>query len=128
DPFNDGAIFEPVSSTWKTLPAATDGVTTATMRYGHVAVWTGTQMIIQGGEDINNNFLTDGWKYTPSAYNPPTDYGETGTWKQIAAGGGTVMTLGGPPAAVWTGSKMIVWTAGGGSIYTPGSDSWSTVT
>jgi hypothetical protein len=84
-------------------------------RSDHTAIWTGTEMIIWGGSDLN----------TGGRYNPATD-----SWQ-------TTSTTGAPTArsshtAVWTGSEMIVW--GGrdadgnylntGASYNPVTDSW----
>jgi hypothetical protein len=66
-------------------------------RYFHTAVWTGSEMIIWGGNGISDDFLRTGGRY-----NPATD-----TW--------TATTTANAPdgrynhTAVWTGSEMIVW-------------------
>jgi N-acetylneuraminic acid mutarotase len=93
-------------------------------RYLHTAVWTGTEMIVWGGE--NTALILD----RGGRYNPGTD-----TWI-------TVSTINGPSprtghTAVWTGSEMIVW--GGhlspddtfyddtktGARYNPATESWT---
>jgi len=89
-----------------------------TARYDHTTVWTGTEMIVWGGRNAGNNFITGG------KYNPSTDnWAATSTSNAPAARFGT--------AAVWTGSDMIVW--GGtnmleqfntGGRYNPGTDNW----
>ena len=90
-------------------------------RRDHTAVWTGTEMIIWGGES-STGIKTD----TGGRYDPITD-----TW--------TPMTTTGAPSerrdhtAVWTGTEMIVW--GGwdtffinnGGRYNPDTDTWTTV-
>ncbi|CAE7028768.1 nanM [Symbiodinium natans] len=40
-------FYDPVGDTWATLTPATSNV--PTLRLGHEAVWTGTEMIVQGG-------------------------------------------------------------------------------
>ncbi len=84
-------------------------------RYEHTAVWTGSEMIVWGGQDSSGVFNTGG------RYNPATD-----TW--------TATSLTGAPSArsqhtaVWTGTEMIVWGGGGtdtGGRYNPASNSWS---
>lgn len=86
----------------------------------HVAVWTGTEMIIWGGRDFLTKFNTGG-RYLPS----------TNTW----AAGGT-STIGAPTerawhTAVWTGTEMIVWGGydGGflntGGRYNPSTNTWA---
>lgn len=83
-------------------------------RTGHAAVWTGTQMIVWGGE------VGDGARYDPL----------TDGWSPISNIGAPESRTG--HLAVWTGSRMIVW--GGvrpgaflnsGAIYDPVADSWS---
>jgi N-acetylneuraminic acid mutarotase len=95
-------------------------VGTASARYAHTSVWTGTEMIVWGGTD---NIPTN----TGGRYSPSTD-----TW----AAGGTSYTNA-PSArdyhtAVWTGAEMIVW--GGidtvgylntGGRYNPSADTWA---
>jgi N-acetylneuraminic acid mutarotase len=88
-------------------------------RAGHTAVWTGSEMIVWGGYDLNHSFNTGG------RYNPSTD-----TWTATS-------TINAPSArsghtAVWTGSEMVIW--GGtngvaffntGGRYNPSADSWT---
>ncbi len=83
-------------------------------RYQHLAVWTGSHMIMWGGQ------VPGGGKYDPA----------TDTWSPISR-------VNEPPVnsqystAVWTGTRMIVW--GGavagltntGSRYDPIADAWS---
>ena len=93
-------------------------------RYGHVAVWTGAEMVVWGGFD-GRDVLGDGALYVPA----------TDTWWPIA-------TAGAPSArwfasAVWTGLDVVVWggaasSAGGvpalgGGRYRVGNDVWSAV-
>ncbi len=60
--FADGKRFDPVTNTWlKSLPTA--GAPSARMR--HRAVWTGTQMVVWGGEDGGGPLDTGG------VYQPP---------------------------------------------------------
>jgi N-acetylneuraminic acid mutarotase len=81
-------------------------------RSDHKAVWTGTEMIVWGGND------GDGLLSTGGRYNPSTDsWAATSTANAPTAAG----------TAVWTGSEMIIW--GGdylntGGRYNPGTDTW----
>jgi len=80
---------------------------TPTARQFHTAVWTGSEMIIWGGENSAGNALNTGGRYNPS----------TDSWTATS-------TTNAPGAryyhtAVWTGSEMIVW---GGTFNYPGSD------
>ena len=90
-------------------------------RWGHVAVWTGTLMLVWGG-DAAALYSNEG-----SRYDPATD-----TWSLIS----TVDAPGGRlgHTAVWTGADMIVWggyndfgSLGDGGRYNPATDTWSTV-
>src|SRR5205814_1820421 len=88
-------------------------------RSQHTAVWTGSEMIIWGGEGGAPALNTGG------RYNPSTD-----TWTD------TSLTNAPPQGlvfhtAVWTGTEMIVW--GGqdtletntGGRYNPSTNSWT---
>src|SRR5690606_467733 len=66
-------------------------------RYSHSAIWTGTEMIVWGGDDVNFDAVNSG-----GHYNPQTD-----AWVATE-------TNNAPPASyehtvVWTGNAMIVW-------------------
>jgi N-acetylneuraminic acid mutarotase len=105
-----------VEDTWTptNLMGAPDG------RVLHTAVWTGSEMIVWGGD---NCFLSCDVN-TGGRYNPSTD-SWTATGTTNAPDGRHYHT------AVWTGTEMIVW--GGwaftfyntGGKYNPVSDSWT---
>jgi N-acetylneuraminic acid mutarotase len=89
-------------------------------RYHHTAVWTGSEMIVWGGEGINSPFFLN----TGGRYNPGTN-NWTATSTTNVPSGRYLHT------AVWTGGEMIVW--GGydgnsyvntGGRYNPTADSW----
>lgn len=93
---------------WEAL--STTGAPTA--RLGHTAVWTGTEMIVWGGEPAT---LAGG------RYDPATD-----TWRPLSVVGAPAPRR--DHTAVWTGAAMIVWggTAGAnGGRYDPASDTWA---
>jgi len=104
------------NDTW----AATSTVNAPDPRESHTAVWTGSEMIIWGGEGANSTLLNTGGRY-----NPATD-----SWT-------TTSTANTPTArtrhtAVWTGSEMIVWGGNSsttelntGGRYNPTDDSWT---
>jgi N-acetylneuraminic acid mutarotase len=86
-------------------------------RYLHVAVWTGTEMLVWGGQYLTNGssavLLTTGARYNPTR----------NTW--------TPMTTNGAPrstpytTAVWNGQEMLVFTGQGpGGRYNPATDHW----
>ena len=114
-----------------TLPKTFDGATcnentwTATAappeaRDSHTAVWTGSEMIIWGGE-ANNSIVNSGGRYDPA----------TDTWTFTNTFGAPTARAG--HTAVWTGIEMVVW--GGrnenfslvntGGKYNPGTNSWT---
>ena len=79
-------------------------------RFGHTAVWTGSEMIVWGGALLN----------TGGRYNPSTD-----TW--TATSRTNAPTARSFHTTVWTGNEMIVW---GGLLSTggrdnPGTDTWT---
>ncbi len=90
-------------------------------RYGHTAVWTGTEMIIWGGANNDGTARADGGRYNP----------RTGAWTSIS-------TVNAPTArfdhtAISTGTDMAIWggRTGGfnflaeGWFYNPALDLWS---
>jgi hypothetical protein len=79
-----------LADTWTAMSVQPAG------RSHHIAVWTGSEMIVWGGYDGLQPLRTG------ARYNPSTD-----TWT-------TISTIGVPTeryyhTAVWTGSEMIVW-------------------
>ena len=118
--FNDGARYNPTTDGWTSVN--TQGAPTA--RSQCVAVWTGEEMILWGGETEGGLPLSDG-----AAYNPATD-----EWRPISNGSGLAPRM--EPTVVWTGSEMIVfggvdatqpgWLSfGDGARYNPFTDSWT---
>jgi len=120
DSVGDGASYDPAHGTWSVI--ATTNAPAA--RREHTAIWTGTEMIVWGGDAITQDTpLTDGGRYDPI----------TDTWKPLP-------TQGAPGArfahsAVWTGHVMIVW--GGavssvdslddGATFDPATNAWAAI-
>ena len=110
---NTGGKYDPATDNW--TPTALTNAPNG--RRWHSAVWTGSEMIVWGGE-------VSGPVNTGGRYNPDKD-----SW--IA----TTTTNAPDPriyhTAVWTGSEMIVWGGGPytatntGGKYNPRSDSWT---
>ena len=111
---NTGWRYDPEADTWlpTSMAAAPEG------RSQHAAVWTGSEMVVWGGNGVTV-FLNTGGRY-----NPATD-----TWRPtsvVAAPTGRYSHT-----AVWSGSEMIVW--GGyngahvntGGKYSPATDAWT---
>ena len=119
-PVNTGAKYNPSTDSW--TPTSTTNAPEG--RSEHTAVWTVTQMIVWGGNDLFNDINTGG------RYDPNSD-----SWTPTSI-------TNAPDArdshtAVWTDSEMIVW--GGlshesfqdlntGGRYNPNTDSWTRAT
>jgi hypothetical protein len=58
----DGGRYNPVGNIWTVVPS-TGG---PAARADHTAVWTGSEMIVFGGQS-NNDYLSDTWSYYPYA-------------------------------------------------------------
>jgi hypothetical protein len=112
---NDGAAYDPVANKW--TPISVVGAPLA--RYGHVAAWTGSEMIIWGG-------WYDG--VTPAASGGVYDRA-TDTWRQLSV---TLPLPTTETAVVGIPGGMIVWsglagynpTANGGQIEGCTGNSW----
>ncbi len=113
---NTGGRYNPATDTW----APTSTVNAPTARTQHAAVWTGSQMIVYGGNG-NGGLVSTGGRYDPAS----------NTWQATS-------TVQAPPAglgltAVWTGTRMIVWGGTTGAItyrntggrYDPVGDTWA---
>jgi N-acetylneuraminic acid mutarotase len=109
----DGAAYDPDSDRW--IPMAPAPLKP---RAGHVAVWTGREMIVWGGATLKEGPVAfpDG-----AAYNPATN-----TWRKI---GVAPLHAGARFTAVWTGKQMLVWggTRGEGAAYDPATNRWSKI-
>lgn len=124
---NDGGRYDPAQDKWATLPAT--GVLSG--RYAHTAVWTGTEVIVWGGQGCGT------W---PGAAGGPGPCGDGARYDPVSDSWTPVSRQGAPTAraghtAVWSGRYMIVWGGfceGGecaaGGLYDPASDKWLPVT
>lgn len=102
---------------WTALPA----LNAPSPRTGHTAVWTGTRMLVWGGQN-GGTPLGDGAAYDPAA----------NTWTPLPTSGAPAPRS--AHVAVWTGSEMLVFggaTAGGpvssGGAYDPATGQWRTL-
>lgn len=117
---NSGARYNPALNQW-TAATATAGAPVP--RDSHFAYWTGTRMLIWGGE-INSTPTNNG-----TLYNPVNN-----TWASMS-------NLGAPPVrlgwnSAWTGTQFFVWSGADsqsgvvsalGQRYTAATDSWSAI-
>lgn len=93
-------------------------------RHRHTAIWTGTEMIIWGGQ-CSTGLLSTGGRYYPT----------TDSW---AAGGTSIINAPGPRIshrAFWTGTLMVVWggsdgnsSLNSGARYNPFNNTWIAIT
>ncbi len=119
--YNDGAKYEPLYDSWTQL-STTDA---PTARGLHKAIWTGTEMIIWGGDSFDTggkyNPSTDSWTATSTTGAPGPRCRHTVIWAVNNAT--TTPTIN--KMLVWggdTGDKNACYNDGG--IYDPDTDSW----
>jgi N-acetylneuraminic acid mutarotase len=111
-----GSRYDPVANSW----SATTTTGAPAARWLHSAVWTGTEMIVWGGQATGA--LNSGSRYDPAG----------NTWTAVASAGSFAGRFG--HVAVWTGTEMLVWGGtdgtsyfGNGGRYNPGTNSWSSM-
>ena len=113
---NTGGRYDPSTNTW----AAISSVNAPEGRWFHRAVWTGSEMIVWGGNTGFSRFFNTGGKYNPS----------TNSWSPTSITNAPARRD--SHSAIWTGSEMVVW--GGfvgsgntrtGGRYNPGTNSWT---
>ena len=115
-PIGTGGRYNPATDTW----APTSMTNAPDARFGHTAVWTGSLMVIWGGNEAP--YLNTGARYDPVS----------DTWSPTSVSAQTPAARNGH-TAIWTGSRMIVW--GGvngttglldtGGLYDPAANAWS---
>ena len=108
-----GGRYDPVIDVW--TPTASP-FPVVFGRYNHVAVWTGSFMVVWGG--FNGTFVSTGGRYDPLA----------DTWVPTSTSNAPSPRV--YPSVVWTGSRMIVWGGGTpglntGGLYDPVADTWT---
>ena len=60
---NEGAKYNPTANTWTLITNSNS----PSERYGATGIWTGTQMIVFGGQVNNTMNLSTGGRYFPAA-------------------------------------------------------------
>jgi N-acetylneuraminic acid mutarotase len=122
----DGAVYDPRSTTWRVISPAP-----LAPRSGHVAVWTGEEMIVWGGSRPHGPLRGERERllYDGAAYDPQSD-----TWRRLAptrllAALVPVLPSGVEPDlnAVWTGDAMLIWGPNGGAGYDPEHNRWERI-
>ena len=118
---NDGGRYNPATDSW----TATSGTSAPSGRYGPTAIWSGSEMIVWGGNfyDGSNHNLNDGGRYSPAS----------DSW--TATTGTNAPSGRYNHRAVWSGSEMIVWGGrddngplGNGGRYNPNGNAWTAIT
>ncbi len=89
---SSGGCYNPATNTWN----ATSTINAPEGRVLHTAVWSGTEMIIWGGSNGDNDLNTGG------RYEPSSD-----TWQPTSTNNVILERWG--HTAIWTGVEMIVW-------------------
>ena len=113
--FGDLYGYDPVRNLWRSLKPLSE----QDPRFGHTAVWTGTEMIIWGG--ASGDTLSNGARYNPIQ----------NSWTPVSTTGSPINRY--YHSAVWANDKMILWggtnldsgTLNSGGIYDPSKDTWS---
>lgn len=104
-PLDRGARYSRSTQSWTALPPGPSA------RYGHIAVWTGTEMLVWGGVGASG-LLTDGARYNAA----------TNTWIALSSVGAPLPSNG--ATGVWTGQELIIWGSAGSAAYNPATDAW----
>ncbi len=95
----DGAAYDPVARSWRTIAPAPAGVVGLA---GQGSAWTGDEAVFWAGNS------PDG-PAAGAVYNPGTD-----TWRALAAG---PLTIREGYVSVWTGSELVIMGGHGGKSY-----------
>lgn len=89
---SDGASYDPVADAWTPLPP--EGAPSG--RSGHAALWTGSEMLIFGGEDASGR-LSSGHAYDPFR----------GRWRALSEAGNPSPRS--EATAAWTGTEVLLF-------------------
>jgi hypothetical protein len=133
---NNGMRYQPLLDTWCYITPSDSNTPSA--RWGHTAIWTGTEMIIWGGYQAGEPDAPQHPLNTGARYNPVFD-----AWISITDTDPDIPEARGNHTAVWTGTpaeggtgEMLIW--GGlslsgtalatGARYNPLLDDWTTIT
>ncbi|MFC1609682.1 Ig-like domain-containing protein [Myxococcota bacterium] len=107
-----GGRYDPETNTWQ--PTSLEGAPSP--RWGHAAVWTGSEMLVVDGGDDGVISYKDGGRYDPLF----------DTWTGLPAWtANPPTTTRSSPAVVWTGTDLALWDMGHGRRYDPTTDAWS---
>ena len=120
-PTRDGGIYDPSTNSWSKIIAPIEVLS----RFGHTAIWTGSEMIVWGGVIFGSNSLTSSGASYSRTWSPLPNPNLTLNTPSPRAG----------HTAIWTGNEMIIW--GGtdsegaalntGARYNPVTKLWKTI-
>jgi N-acetylneuraminic acid mutarotase len=124
---NTGAVYDSPTGSWR--PTAVDW-NTPTARYAFSSVWSGSEMVVWGGLEIQPFPYQDAPVWTGGRYDPALD-----RWETTNPGPGTPLPRY-SHSAVWAGDRMIIWGGIGdwysflntGGLYDPVLDRWTAMT
>jgi N-acetylneuraminic acid mutarotase len=118
-----GGRYDPAADTWTSISTAN----APSARFGHSAVWTGSQMVLWGGYIYDQQLHGFVFADSGGRYDPATD-----TWTSTSLTNAPSARY--AATAVWTGSRMIVWGGFGsnaglstGGRYDPATDPWTSM-
>jgi hypothetical protein len=97
---DSGALYRPSTKSWKAMATAS----APSPRYSAAAAWTGTSVLVWGGNDSTADF-NDGAEYDPTA----------DQWTPITASGAPTKRH--YAFHVWTGTGLFVWGGVGGGVF-----------
>jgi hypothetical protein len=104
----DGAGYDPAADRWRRIPAAPIGG-----RNRPIAVWTGEEMVVFGGQIGADQTVLDG-----AAYDPGSNRWRTLSKSPLRGTG----TIGG-----WVAGRLIVVTSISAAAYEPSTDRWTSL-
>jgi len=94
-PYNDGKRFNPSTNTWGAVISSTNA---PSVRAAHTGVWTGSEMIIWGGNSTTSYF-NDGYRYNAA----------TNTWITTMLPATNAPSIRANCFGAWSGNEMFVW-------------------
>src|SRR5262245_22685583 len=101
----DGVAYNPATNRWRQLPSMGVG------RIEHTAVWTGSQLLVWGGQTVRAGDRTAAPHGV--AYDPATDQWSALPRSPLRGRTGHL--------AVWTGSQMLIWGGEPARLTDPGT-------
>ena len=107
---DDGGAYSPASGSWRAIRSGP-----LVARSSAESAWTGSEMLVWGGQKNFREELSDG-----AAYNPAAD-----SWRRLSM---APITWHNTSASAWTGSEWWIATEHNGhvdvAVYDPTADSW----